>query len=68
MLQGGELVIEFIKMQAMRLRREDGQAMVEYGLILALVSVVAIAVLITVGGDVADVFTRIATDLEAALA
>ena len=51
----------------LQVEREDGQAMVEYGLILALVSVVAIAALITVGGDLLTVFQTIANDLEAAL-
>jgi pilus assembly protein Flp/PilA len=51
----------------LQVEREDGQAMVEYGLILALVSVVAIAVLILVGQDVAAVFTSIQTSLEDAL-
>ena len=44
--------------------RTEGQAMVEYALILALVSVVAIATLITVGSDVNSVFTKIKDDLE----
>jgi Flp pilus assembly pilin Flp len=34
------------------LRREEGQALVEYSLILALVSVAGIAALIAIGGDV----------------
>ena len=67
--QGGEVMRDFIVSLAARLQveREDGQAMVEYGLILALVSVVAIAALITVGGDLLTVFQTIATDLETAL-
>jgi pilus assembly protein Flp/PilA len=32
--------------------REDGQALVEYSLILALISVVAVGLLTTIGGDV----------------
>jgi pilus assembly protein Flp/PilA len=38
--------------------------MAEYGLILALVSVVAIAVLVTVGGNLKNVFTSIANNLK----
>jgi pilus assembly protein Flp/PilA len=52
---------------AARRDSEDGQAMVEYGLILALVSVVAIGILATVGTDVQAVFQSIATSLGAAL-
>ncbi len=37
----------------------EGQGMVEYALILALVSVVAIALLITLGGKVKGVFSSV---------
>jgi pilus assembly protein Flp/PilA len=40
------------------IREEEGQGMVEYGLIIALVSVVAIAVLATLGNSVKDKFTE----------
>jgi pilus assembly protein Flp/PilA len=43
--------------------REDGQAMVEYALILALVSVAAVAILKTLGGSVSSIFDKINTDL-----
>jgi len=39
--------------------KEDGQAMVEYALILFLVSIVSIAVLSTLGGTVSSVFDEI---------
>jgi pilus assembly protein Flp/PilA len=50
-----------------QLMKEDGQALVEYSLILALISVVAIGALIAVGGDVEKVFNAIAEDLKNAL-
>jgi len=43
--------------------REDGQAMVEYALILFLVSVVSIAVLTLLGQSVSSVFSAINQDL-----
>jgi pilus assembly protein Flp/PilA len=43
------------------LRSEDGQALVEYGLILALVAVVCIIALQTLGTNVAAQLTAIAT-------
>ena len=43
--------------------REDGQAMVEYALILFLVSVVSIAVLTLIGKSVSSVFSEINKDL-----
>jgi Flp pilus assembly pilin Flp len=45
-------------------KEEKAQTMAEYGLILALVSVVAIAVLVTVGSNLGDVFQRIADQLQ----
>ena len=41
----------------------EGQGMVEYGLILVLVSVVAIVALITVGDNLVEVFDDIADNL-----
>jgi pilus assembly protein Flp/PilA len=47
-----------LKLAASR-ESEDGQTMVEYGLILAIVSIVAIATLVTVGTDLKAIFTSI---------
>jgi pilus assembly protein Flp/PilA len=46
------------------LREDDGQGMVEYGIILGLVSVGAILVLTTMGTDISAVFDTINTQLE----
>jgi pilus assembly protein Flp/PilA len=43
--------------------REEGQAMVEYALILALVSVAAVAILSTLGSSVSSIFNEINSDL-----
>jgi Flp pilus assembly pilin Flp len=51
----------------MQVTKEDGQALVEYSLILALISVVAIGALILVGEDVEKVFGKIAEELKNAL-
>jgi pilus assembly protein Flp/PilA len=45
--------------------REEGQAMVEYALILGLISVVAIAVLTLIGQDVNGIFTAVEGALSA---
>ena len=43
--------------------REEGQAMVEYALILSLVSIGAIAILTQIGGNVSNIFVSINNDL-----
>jgi pilus assembly protein Flp/PilA len=40
-------------------KEETAQTMAEYGLILALISVAAVAVLLLLGPQIADVFTNI---------
>jgi pilus assembly protein Flp/PilA len=42
-----------------RIHNEDGQGMVEYALILFLVSIVAIVFLTVIGTDVAEVFDKV---------
>jgi pilus assembly protein Flp/PilA len=43
----------------LQVEREDGQAMVEYGLILALVSVVAVLALTAIGTNVNTAFETV---------
>jgi pilus assembly protein Flp/PilA len=45
-------------------RDEAGQTLVEYGLILALISIVAIGALGIIGGNVKDVFNSIGDSLK----
>jgi Flp pilus assembly pilin Flp len=49
-----------------RLKSKKGQTLVEYALILAFISVVAISVLIALGNQVKGVFTNITSQLSAA--
>ncbi len=49
------------------LKEEDGQGMVEYGIILALVAVVSIAVLTQVGQKTEKVFTKVDGELDGVL-
>ena len=48
------------------LKDQKGQTLVEYALILAFISVVAISVLIALGGQVKGVFTTITSQLAVA--
>jgi pilus assembly protein Flp/PilA len=49
--------------RAQAIREADGQAMIEYALILALVSVAAVTILSTLGVSVSSIFDQINTDL-----
>ena len=46
-------------------RGEKGQGMVEYALILVLVSIVVIVILLTMGGQISNVFSNVVTALNA---
>ena len=57
-------MFEYVKMLINLYTQEtEGQGMVEYGLILVLVSIAAVVALTTVGSDVSSVFNNIATTL-----
>ena len=45
--------------------RQEGQGMVEYALILVLVSIVVIVILLTMGGQIGNVFSNIVVALNA---
>ncbi len=46
-----------------RLVRQEGQGMVEYALILVLVSIVVIVILLTMGNQIKNVFSNVVTAL-----
>jgi Flp pilus assembly pilin Flp len=61
-------MLEYLKARVAILRdREDGQAMVEYALILGLVSVVAIATLQLIGQDVTAILQAVEAALKTAV-
>ncbi len=43
---------------ALTVRRQTGQGLVEYALILVLISIVAIVIMTLMGGQITNVFTR----------
>ncbi len=59
-------VITRAKATLRRLKSKKGQTLVEYALILAFISVVAISVLIALGNQVKAVFTTITSQLQTA--
>jgi len=53
-----------LQLRLMDLRdREEGQTFAEYGLILAVIALVAVVTAITLGGDIASKFTAISNNL-----
>ncbi len=59
-------VITSAKIALRRMKSKKGQTLVEYALILAFISVVAISVLIALGGQVKSVFSTITSQLQTA--
>jgi pilus assembly protein Flp/PilA len=46
------------------LKDESGATAIEYGLIAALISVAAVTIMGTVGGNLISVFTKVSTNLQ----
>ena len=60
-------MLEMITWLQPRARREEGQALVEYALILGLVSVVTIALLSALGNDIGSVLEKVTSALASAV-
>jgi pilus assembly protein Flp/PilA len=54
---------KFITQAKRFLRDEEGATMVEYGLMVALIAIVCIGAVTSMGGKLNDVFSEIATDI-----
>ena len=57
---------EMLDSLAAPLNREEGQDMIEYALLAALISIVAVAVIILVGPFIGDVFQDVVNGLQQA--
>ena len=51
------------RIQLARMRAEEGQAMIEYALIVSLISVIAIAALSLTGHNIKDMLTNVSKDV-----
>jgi pilus assembly protein Flp/PilA len=54
----------WLELARTQLRREDGQTMTEYGVLLALIAVVVIAALLVLGPQIMNVFSYIGNQLD----
>jgi pilus assembly protein Flp/PilA len=54
---------DWLELARIQLRREEGQTMTEYGVLLALIAVIVIASLLVLGPKIAGVFTNVAGKL-----
>lgn len=54
---------DWLELARIQLRREEGQTMTEYGVLLALIAVIVIAALLVLGPKIAAVFTNVAGKL-----
>ena len=52
------------RIQNLRDEREEGQTMVEYGLIVALISIAAISVIVLIGPKLRTVFQTVVNNLQ----
>jgi len=46
-----------------RLERQEGQALVEYALILSLIAVAAVVIMGILGGQISSIFSTISSDI-----
>jgi Flp pilus assembly pilin Flp len=56
-----------VKAAALAVGRDDGQALVEYVLILGLISIVTVALMAAVGTSVTDLLSRVSDRLASAV-
>ena len=54
---------DWYELVRIQLRREEGQTMTEYGILLALIAVAVITALVLLGGKISNVFTNVTSHL-----
>jgi pilus assembly protein Flp/PilA len=54
---------DWLELARIQLRREEGQTMTEYGILLALIAVVVIAALLLMGPAIKNVFDSVTSSL-----
>jgi Flp pilus assembly pilin Flp len=56
-------IYAYITIFALRLRREEGQTMAEYGILLGVIAVVVVVVAITLGSSIKGIFSSASSSL-----
>jgi pilus assembly protein Flp/PilA len=54
---------DWLELARIELRRDEGQTMTEYGVLLALIAVIVIVALLVLGPKIANVFTYVGSKL-----
>ncbi len=60
-------LMSWIQAQAATIRREEGQDLVEYALLLGLIALIAIASVVTMGQQISTTLSNLASTLQSAL-
>lgn len=60
-------VVSWIQAQMAALRREEGQDLVEYALLLGLIALIAIASVVTMGQQISTTLSSLASSISSAL-
>jgi Flp pilus assembly pilin Flp len=48
---------DLVRYLSMRMRRDDGQTMAEYGILIAVIAVIVVAAAVILGGAISGVFS-----------
>lgn len=52
---------DVVSMMLMRVRREDGQTMAEYGILIAVIALIVVVAALALGGSLSGLFSTTAT-------
>ncbi len=56
-------LFEVVSLLVTRMRREEGQTMAEYGILIAVIALVVVAAALLLGGSISSLFNGTATKL-----
>jgi Flp pilus assembly pilin Flp len=56
-------LFDIVSLLSLRLRREEGQTMAEYGILIAVIALIVIVAALVLGGSISSLFAGSATKL-----